>query len=96
LQYDPSNLSAMNNLGTLLARDGKISAAAELWSQAFQLNEDIESLGLNLATAYCREGLKDKTEQVLRRILVYSPGSVTANRKLRLIEAGQESCGPVH
>jgi hypothetical protein len=96
LQYDPSNLSAMNNLGTLLAREGKIAAAAELWTQAFQLNEDIESLGLNLAIAYCREGLRDKTEQVLRRVLVYSPGSVAANRKLRLIEAGQESCGPMH
>ena len=92
LKLDPLNLLAANNLATLLARSGQMSAAVPLWQGAFDRNEDIESLGINLALAECRLGEKEKAIQVLQRVLVYGPDSPTAQRRLQAIQNGQEAC----
>jgi Tfp pilus assembly protein PilF len=92
LIQDPSNLLANNNLGTLLAESGQFSAAAALWKSAFELNEDIAALGINLALADCKLGRKSEAQQVLGRVLTYSPGSDVARRKLASIESGEEPC----
>ncbi len=92
LKREPHDLFSSNNLGTLLAASGQLQSAKSLWEDAFQLNEDIESLGLNLALADCKLGDKEKTQEVLRRVLLYSPGSIAAQRKLKAIESGQELC----
>jgi predicted CXXCH cytochrome family protein len=92
LKLDPINLLAANNLATLLARSGQMSEAVPLWRGAFERNEDIESLGINLALAECRLGQKDKAVQVLQRVLIYGPDSPTAQRRLQAIQNGQESC----
>jgi hypothetical protein len=92
LKLDPLNLLAANNLATLLARAGKLSEAVPLWQSAFDRNEDIESLGINLALAECRLGQKEKAVQVLRRVLIYGPDSPTAQRNLQAIQNGQETC----
>ena len=92
LKLDPLNLLAANNLATLLARAGQLSAADPLWQSAFDRNEDIESLSINLALAECRLGQKDKAVQVLQRVLVYGPDSPTAQRRLQAIQTGQDAC----
>jgi Tfp pilus assembly protein PilF len=92
LRADPGNLFAANNLGTLLALEGQLSTASDIWSNAFRLNEDVESLGLNLALADCKLGDRDKAKEVLGTVLLYSPGSATARRKLHAIESSQEVC----
>jgi tetratricopeptide (TPR) repeat protein len=92
LKLDPLNLLAANNLATLLARAGKLGEAVPLWQSAFDRNEDIESLGINLALAECRLGQKEKAVQVLQRVLIYGPDSPTAQRNLQAIQNGQETC----
>jgi len=92
LKLDPLNLLAANNLATLLARAGQLSEAVPLWQSAFDRNEDIESLGINLALAECRLGQKEKAVQVLRRVLIYGPDSPMAQRNLQAIQNGQEAC----
>jgi predicted CXXCH cytochrome family protein len=92
LQLDPLNLLAANNLATLLARAGQLKEAADLWQSTFARNEDIESLGINLALAECKIGEKDEAVKVLQRVLVYGPNSPTAHRRLQAIESGQETC----
>ncbi len=83
LRLDPLNLLAANNLATLLARAGQLSEAVPLWQSAFDRNEDIESLGINLALAECRLGQKEKAVQALQRVLIYSPDSPTALKRLQ-------------
>ncbi len=92
LKLDPLNLLAANNLATLLARAGQLSEAAPLWQSAFDRNEDIESLGMNLALVECRLGQKEKAVQVLQRVLIYGPDSPTAQRRLQAIQNGQQAC----
>ena len=92
LNLNPLNLIAANNLGALLARSGQLEAAVSLWRSTFSRNEDIESLGINLALAQCRLGAKAESEQVLERVLVYSPDSAPAKRRLHAMESGEESC----
>jgi Flp pilus assembly protein TadD len=56
LKLDPPNLRAANNLAPLLARAGQLSEAVPIWQSSFDRNEDIKSLGINLALAECRLG----------------------------------------
>jgi tetratricopeptide (TPR) repeat protein len=92
LKLDPLNLLAANNLATLLARSGELSAAVPLWQSAFDRNEDIESLGIHLALPECSLGQREKAVQVLQRVLVYGPDSPTAQRRLNAIQTGQNAC----
>ncbi len=94
LKREPYDLFSSNNLGALLAASGQLPEARSLWEDSFQLNEDIESLGLNLALADCRLGEKMKAQKVLERVLLYSPGSLSAQRKFTAINTGQELCTP--
>ena len=92
LNLDPLNLLAANNLATLLARGGQFKDAVPLWQRAFDLNEDIESLGINLALAECRLGQKEKAVKVLQQVLIYGPDSAIAQRKLEAIQNGRDAC----
>lgn len=44
------------NLGVLLARRGKLSAALDLWRDAFDRNPHLTELALNLARGRCAAG----------------------------------------
>jgi predicted CXXCH cytochrome family protein len=94
LKREPRDLFSSNNLGTRLAASGQLQEARSLWEDAFQLNEDIESLGLNLALADCKLGEKAEAQKVLARVLLYSPGSLPAQRKLAALNSGQKLCTP--
>jgi Flp pilus assembly protein TadD len=65
LKLDPLNLLATNNLATLLAKSGQLEAAVLLWQGAFERNEDIESLGINLALAERKLGQGDRAIECL-------------------------------
>lgn len=92
LALDPLEITSMNNLGTLLAKSGDLQAAETLWGKTFSLNEDVDEPGINLAAVDCMLGKKDQAEQVLRRVLFYSPDRAIARQKLRALESGREIC----
>jgi predicted CXXCH cytochrome family protein len=92
LKADPTDLTATNNLAILLAGSGKLRDAQTLWKRTFDLNEDVDEPGINLALAGCMLGEKDAARKVLQRVLLYSPDHPIARRKLQAIESGQETC----
>jgi Tfp pilus assembly protein PilF len=94
LRLDPIDLTATNNLAILLAKSGQLKEARTLWRKTFGLNEDVDEPGINLALAECMLGDKEAAQQVLRRVLLYSPDHPIARRKLETIQSGKENCTP--
>jgi predicted CXXCH cytochrome family protein len=92
LKRDPIDLTATNNLAILLARSGQLKSAETLWKKTFDLNEDVDEPGINLALVECELGDKDAAIQVLRRVLLYSPDHPIARRTLAAIQSGLRSC----
>jgi predicted CXXCH cytochrome family protein len=92
LKLDPIDLAATNNLAILLARSGDLKTAKILWGKMFDLNEDVDEVGINLSLVDCMLGYKDAAGQVLQRVLRYSPDQPFARRKLHAIQSGEESC----
>jgi Flp pilus assembly protein TadD len=92
LKLDPIDLTATNNLAILLARSGKLRDAQTLWKRTFDLNEDVDEPGINLALVECMLGEKDAAREVLQRVLRYSPDHPIARRKLQAIQSNQETC----
>jgi Tfp pilus assembly protein PilF len=92
LKINPDNIEATNNLAMLLAKSGQLESAASLWREAFKLNEDNEQLGVNLALAECLLNKQNAARQVLERILIYSPDSQIARRRLRAIQSERSTC----
>jgi len=92
LKLDPIDLTATNNLAILLARSGQLKEAQILWKKTFDLNEDVDEPGINLALVECMLGDKDAAQKTLQRVLIYSPDQPIARRKFQAIQSGQESC----
>ena len=92
LKLDPIDLTATNNLAILLAKSGQLQDAQTLWKKTFDLNEDVDEPGINLALVECMLGDKDAAGRVLQRVLLYSPDQPIARRRLQAIQSGQEPC----
>jgi tetratricopeptide (TPR) repeat protein len=92
LKLDPTDLSATNNLAALLAKSGQIKAAEALWREAFDRNEDLVELGINLAAMQCALSEKEAARNTLKRVLIYSPDQTLARKKLQAMDSGQETC----
>ena len=75
LRTDPKDLSALTNLGVLLARQGDYASAIRLWSSAFSRNGDDFTLGRNLSIVQCAAGNPDQAKQTLLRALSFSPAT---------------------
>ena len=65
-------MTATNNLAILLAKSGQLTAAENLWQKTFDLNQDIDELGINLALAESMLRNKNAAQRVLQRVLLYS------------------------
>jgi len=78
LEVQPSNLTALSDLGVLLARQDDVQAAIAMWRPAFARNEDVIGLARNLAAAYCRAGDDASAREAMADALRFSPGVRTA------------------
>ncbi|HEY2861810.1 MAG TPA: tetratricopeptide repeat protein [Terracidiphilus sp.] len=56
LTLAPDDLTALSNLGVLLAKEGKLKEALPLLEKAFSRNQDLPGLSMNLARVQCRAG----------------------------------------
>lgn len=92
LIQNPNDYTAAMNCGVLLAGSGQLKQAAELWQSTFTRNEDITELGMNLASARCLLGDKMAAEDILRRVLLYSPDHQKAREELSAMESGGQTC----
>jgi predicted CXXCH cytochrome family protein len=80
LQISPLDLTARSNLGILLARQGKFTDSLALLRGAFELNEDVPGLAMNLARVECIAGDDKAAQATVTRALIYAPTDVDLQR----------------
>jgi Flp pilus assembly protein TadD len=91
LKLDPRDLTALSNLGTLEAKQGKLQASIALLRSAFDANKDIAGLAMNLARVQCMAGDAAGARATLESAFVYGPGL----QDLRSMHSQMEDCnGP--
>jgi hypothetical protein len=89
LDLDRDDLTALSNLGILLAKEGKLDASLVLLRQAFERNQDIPGLAMNLARVQCMAGDGTGARNTLSTALVYCPNLADMRRLL----ATMDNCG---
>jgi len=82
IQLDPKNLTALSNLGTLLAKQGKLQESLVLLKTAFNDNQDVSGLAMNLAKVQCMAGDGAAARSTLQAALVYCPNFEDMRRLL--------------
>jgi len=93
LELDPVNLTALSNLGTLLAKLGSLKEAIPLLEKAFDQNRDIPGLAINLATVECTAGDGSAARKTLTTALIYCPDLDDVRRLLTKMTACSEPNG---
>jgi hypothetical protein len=91
LGFSPADLTALSNLGTLLAKEGKLKEGEALLSRAFELNQDIPGLAINLARVQCMIGDGSGARATLTTALIYCPNVEDVRRLLTQMD----NCGAV-
>jgi tetratricopeptide (TPR) repeat protein len=74
LAIDPDDLTALSNLGILMAKQEKLNDSIVLLRKAFDRNQDVPGLAMNLARVQCMAGDGRAAQSTLARALAYSPG----------------------
>jgi Flp pilus assembly protein TadD len=82
LRLDPHDLTALSNLGTLEAKQGRLKSSVAMLQSAFEANKDVTGLAMNLARVQCMDGDAAGARATLDAALVYGPG-VEGLRRLR-------------
>ncbi|MGB6687627.1 MAG: tetratricopeptide repeat protein [Terracidiphilus sp.] len=93
LELDPVDLTALSNLGTLLAKQGKLDDAIRLLRRAFDSNRDISGLAMNLARVQCMAGDGQAARATLQCALVYNPGLNSLQKLLNQMAVCTASSG---
>ncbi len=74
LKLDPRDPTALSNLGILEAKQGNLGASLTLLRAAFDRNQDIAGLAMNLARVQCIAGDAAGARATLDEALAYGPG----------------------
>jgi Flp pilus assembly protein TadD len=82
LKLDPHDLTALSNLGTLEAKQGRLKSSVAMLQSAFEPNKDVTGLAMNLARVQCMDGDAAGARATLDAALVYGPG-VEELRRMR-------------
>jgi tetratricopeptide (TPR) repeat protein len=89
LELDPYDLTALSNLAIFRAREGNLKEALTMLRTAFERNEDISGLAMNLARVECIAGDGAGARATLQTALTYSPDLDDMRRLL----AQMNDCG---
>lgn len=82
IKLDPADLTALSNLGTLLAKEGKLKESVVLLRAAFDRSQDVPALAMNLARVQCMAGDGQAARGTLTIALVYCPNVEDVQRLL--------------
>jgi predicted CXXCH cytochrome family protein len=91
LAFSPHDLTALSNLGILVARQGKLKEATMLLQTAFDRNADISGLAINLARVDCAAGDAKAAQTTLESTLKYNPDLESVRRLMQELS----DCGKV-
>lgn len=92
LALDPVDLTALSNLGTLQAKRGNLAESARLLGRAFDNNNDIAGLAMNLARVECAQADASAARKTLETALLYSAGLDELRRLLDQIKDKPDNC----
>jgi FimV-like protein len=73
---------ALNNLGVLYRRTGKLEEAVAAFEQCIRAAPGLDQPYLNLAAIYIATGDREKAKEVLRQLLVQIPDHALARKRL--------------
>jgi len=82
VQLRPSYPVALNNLGVVYRRTGKLDDAIATFEKCIRAAPGLDQPYLNLAAIYTATGNREKAEAVLRQLLVQIPDHVLARKRL--------------
>ena len=82
LELDAADLTALSNLGILLAKEGKLKESTAMLQSAFERNQDVPGLAKNLARVQCIAGDGEGARATLKTALLYGPGLDDVNQLL--------------
>jgi tetratricopeptide (TPR) repeat protein len=94
LVSDPTLIDAQTNLGVIEAQAGDLDDALKLWLAAFQNAPYRNTIGLNIARAYCGEGKISDARTYTQRVLEFNPDLASARELLRRLSSSPPRCGP--
>ena len=86
LELDRHDLTALSNLGVLLAKEGHLGESEILLQQAFDRNQDISGLAMNLARVQCITGHAAAARNTLSTALIYCPNLTDMRRLLTQLD----------
>jgi tetratricopeptide (TPR) repeat protein len=87
IQAQQDHPGAINNLGVLYAKMGQPNDSIAAFRYGIEMNPDDDELYLNLARIYVTMGQREQARAVLNALMEQKPGSATATRALRELEA---------
>jgi tetratricopeptide (TPR) repeat protein len=82
LRVRPNEATALNLLGTVRARQGRLDEAERLFSHAVQADSRLVGAHMNLAYLYLLKGAPDKTSAELKTVLSLDPTNADATYRL--------------
>ena len=88
LTVAPNDLTALSNLGVLLAKEGKLNDSLQMLERAFSRNQDLPGLAMNLARVQCMAGGGKAAHGTLEATLAF--GSNLQN--VRRLESALTNC----
>ena len=74
LGLQPTNLTALSDLAIYFAQKGDVVASVQMWTKAFERNQNDLGLARNLATGECLVGNEAAAKKVMAEALTFSPG----------------------
>lgn len=82
LKVSPNDPVALNLLGTVRAKQGRLNEAETLFSRAIRSDNQLIGARMNLAYLYLLKGMPEKTASELREVLRLDPNNADAIYKL--------------
>lgn len=89
LSLDPHDLTALSDLGVLLAKEGKLTESVQMLRSAFQRNEDVAGLAMDMARVECIAGNVAGVRSTLKTALIYNPGVAELEGFLQMADTCQ-------
>ncbi len=82
LKVAPDEAAALNLMGVLRAKQGRLGEAETLFTRAVRSDASLAGAHMNLARLYLFKGAPDKTASELREVLRLEPGNAEAGYRL--------------
>jgi tetratricopeptide (TPR) repeat protein len=85
-----NNYTAHNNLGYLLAAQGRTDVAVEHYQKALEIFPEYAEANNNLGRIFLNEGRLDEAKEYFQRAIRLKPGAAEAHNNLAIVLARQE------